>query len=305
MTLHMPGSTAIGVRQIENNEGTMEKLPVGGMQVGEDFLKVMGIELKSGWAFSERLPTDVQNSVLVNETMVKRMGWKEPLGKRTQVGRIIGVIKDFHFYSLRRKSDPLIMSKIQDDFSNLRPATRAGIVRTLVVNISGEEIPKTINYIQDVFQEFDPMHPFEYEFLADFLDKLYLPEWRLMKLIGAFSGICILISCLGLFGLAAFTTEQRTKEIGVRKVLGATTFQIIVMLSRSILFIVLVASVVASLGAYIAIDEWLTGFAYHTGINPLVFVLSAVFAMVLAFGTVALQSFKTAQANPIEALRYE
>ena len=126
-----------------------------------------------------------------------------------------------------------------------------------------------------------------------------------MKLSGIFSGVCILISCLGLLGLAAFTTEQRTKEIGVRKVLGASTLQIIVMLSRSILLIVLAASVVASLIAYFAIDEWLAGFAYHAGINPLVFVLSAAIAVAVAFGTVALQAFKTAQANPVESLRYE
>ena len=134
---------------------------------------------------------------------------------------------------------------------------------------------------------------------------LLVERKHFMKLTGIFSGICILISCLGLFGLAAFTTEQRTKEIGIRKILGATTSQIIVMLSRSILLIVLVASVVASLIAYFIIDEWLTDFAYHAGINPLVFVLSAAIAMAVAFGTVALQAFKTAQENPVKALRYE
>ena len=149
------------------------------------------------------------------------------------------------------------------------------------------------------------MHPFIYEFLDDIFDRHYLSERHLMKLTGIFSGICILISCLGLFGLAAFTTEQRTKEIGVRKVLGASTIQIIVMLSRGILLIVFVASVVASLIAWFAIDEWLTGFAYHAGINPLVFVLSAAIAMTVAFGTVALQSIKTANENPVKALRYE
>jgi putative ABC transport system permease protein len=198
-----------------------------------------------------------------------------------------------------------VIHTTQDDFSNMQPAARMRQFQRLVVNISGEEMSRTLKYIQEVFEEFDPKHPFEYEFLVDWLDRLYVSERRLMKLTGIFSGICILISCLGLFGLAAFTTEKRTKEIGIRKVLGATTFQIIVMLSRSILLIVLVASLVASLVAYIAIDEWLSDFAYHAGINPLVFVLSAVLAMAVAFGTVALQSFKTAQANPVEALRYE
>ena len=126
-----------------------------------------------------------------------------------------------------------------------------------------------------------------------------------MKLTGIFAGICIFISCLGLFALAAFTTEQRTKEIGIRKVLGASTWQIIIMLSRGILLLVLGGAVIASFLSYYAIDEWLTGFAYHTNIDPWVFLLSAAVAAVVAFTTVALQSFKTARANPVNALRYE
>jgi putative ABC transport system permease protein len=239
------------------------------------------------------------------------MGWVDPLGKRIGEsggyydGRVVGVVEDFNFRSLHQRVEPLVMYLIQDDFSALPPSTRAVILRQMALNVSGREMAETLNYIEDVFAEFDPTYPFEYEFLDDKLDELYFSERRLMTLTGIFSGICIFISCLGLFGLAAFTTEQRTKEIGIRKVLGATTSQIIVILSRSILFIVLVASFIASVAAYLAIDEWLAGFAYHAGINPLVFVFSAAFAMAVAFLTVALQSFKTARANPVEALRYE
>ncbi len=305
-TIHMPGGrVSTNSFAVENNDGVMESQSVKRMQVGEDFIKVMGIELSKGRDFSGKLLTDEEGSVLVNETMVKRMGWVEPLGKRTAWGRVIGVVKDFHFLSLHRQFEPLVMHTTKDDFSNMQPEARMRQFRRLVVNISGEEMARTLKYIQDVFEDFDTRHPFEYEFLNDLLDGLYVSERRLMKLTGIFSGICILISCLGLFGLAAFTTEKRTKEIGIRKVLGASTFQIIVMLSRGILLIVLAASVVASLIAWYAIEEWLTGFAYHVGINPLVFVLSAAIAMVVAFGTVALQSFKTAQENPVKALRYE
>jgi putative ABC transport system permease protein len=238
------------------------------------------------------------------------MGWKEPLGKRMLCGvpySVVGVVKDFHFRSLHKQLEPLVLMTWPGNqkFSQLSTTDKEKYSRLLVVNITGEDIPGTLDYIRDVFKEFDPEDPFEYRFLDDELDELYRSEKRFMKLTGIFSGICILISCLGLFGLAAFATEQRTKEIGVRKVLGASTFQIIVMLSRGILIIVLAASVIASLIAYFIIDEWLTNFAYHIGINPLVFVLSSAFAMIVAFGTVALQSFKTAQENPVKALRYE
>jgi putative ABC transport system permease protein len=125
----------------------------------------------------------------------------------------------------------------------------------------------------------------------------------LTKLIGIFSVICIFIACLGLFGLASFTTEQRTREIGTRKVLGATAWQIITLLARRILLLVLIASVLAAVMSYFAIDEWLKGFSYRAGINPLIFVLAALVAAIVAFITVALQSYKTATADPVDALR--
>ena len=126
-----------------------------------------------------------------------------------------------------------------------------------------------------------------------------------MDLTGIFSGICIFIACLGLFGLAAFTTEQRTKEIGIRKVLGATSAQIILLLSQNILLLVLLGAVIASLISWRTMDKWLEGFAYHTAINPLVFLLSALVAAAVAYATLALQSYKIARANPVQALRYE
>jgi putative ABC transport system permease protein len=126
-----------------------------------------------------------------------------------------------------------------------------------------------------------------------------------MKMIGAFSGICIFIACMGLYGLAAFTTEQRSKEIGIRKAMGASASQIIMMLSRNILLLVLAGAVVASIIAYYAIEEWLAGFAYRVGIDPLIFAVSAIVVLSVAFVTVALQSYSTAQANPAQMMRYE
>jgi putative ABC transport system permease protein len=270
------------------------------LKIDDNYLKQMGMQVVSGRDFSKKLITDIGHGVIVNEAMVKAKGWDEPLGQRVMNFQVVGVVKDFHFASLHNPVEPLGMIRLND--SNLEPIND---VRQLILHISGENISKTLSFLQEKFAEFDPVHPFRYEFMDDSLDKLYLSDQRLIKLIGIFAGVCIFISCMGLFGLAAFTTEQRTKEIGVRKVLGATTWQIITMLSRNILLLVLGGSIIASAVAYYAMDEWLTSFAYHTGINPFVFLFSAVVAGAVAFITVALQSFKTALANPVEALRYE
>ena len=241
------------------------------------------------------------------------MGWKEPLGKRIRSsgvsgvlqGRVIGVVKDFHFASLHSPLEPIAMIRLDIDTPQTGAESRAFGMPFLILNISGKDISKTLGFLEEKFAEFDPKHPFQFEFLDDSLNSLYLSEQRLMKITGIFAGICIFISCLGLFGLAAFNTEQRTKEIGIRKVLGSSTWQIIFLLFRNIFFIVLVGAAIASLVAYFAMDEWLTTFAYRAGINPLVFLVSAGVAAIVAFLTVALQSYKTAQANPINTLRYE
>jgi putative ABC transport system permease protein len=144
----------------------------------------------------------------------------------------------------------------------------------------------------------------EYTFPDDALDKLYKSENQLLKLIAIFAAICIFIACLGLFGLASFTTEMRTREIGTRKVLGATTWQIIGLLAKPIMVLVLIAAVLAAVISYFAIDEWLSTFAYKAGINPLIFLVSAIVAAVVAFFTVAAQSYRTASADPVNALRH-
>jgi putative ABC transport system permease protein len=157
--------------------------------------------------------------------------------------------------------------------------------------------------VERIVAEADPAHPFEYRFLDEALAQQYGAELSLTGLMGIFAGVSILIACMGLFGLAAFTTEQRSREIGTRKVLGATSWQIITLLAGRILVLVLIASVLAAVAAYFAVDEWLSGFAYRAGINPLIFLLAAAVAGVVAFATVALQSWNTASADPVEGLR--
>jgi putative ABC transport system permease protein len=251
--------------------------------------------------------TDVGTSVLVNESFVKLMGWKQPLGKRIESdGRVIGVVKDFHFASLHSPVGPMLLRRFgKNELADLSPLLRNQVRRSLIVNISGDEVGATIETIKSVLTTFDPRHPFEYTFFDDLLNQQYAGESRVMRLTGGFAMLCIAISCLGLFGLAAFTTEERTKEIGIRKVLGATTAAIIFMLTKRVQVLVLIASVVASAIAYYAMQNWLASFAYRTNIQIGIFVIATVSISVLAFLSVAVQAGRTALRNPIDALRYE
>jgi putative ABC transport system permease protein len=286
--------------KVESKDGAMSDLGFGLMFVGDDFIPVMGIELVKGRDFSRRLLTDSGAKYIVNETFVRRMGWEDPIGKRMSLGpgafpgTVIGVVKDFNYKSLRTNIEPLAMVRNGE-----------GATRLMVVSIAPEGIHQTLQNIQKLFAELDPVHPFEYTFLDEDLDRLYVSEERLMRLTGIFAAICILVACLGLFGLAASATEQRTKEIGIRKVLGASTLTIILLLARRVLVLIAAGAAVASIVAWLAMQDWLSGFAYRTALNPAYLLLAALGAGAVALLTIALQSWRTARGDPIEALRYE
>jgi putative ABC transport system permease protein len=175
----------------------------------------------------------------------------------------------------------------------------------LILDISPSQTRHVLGYAERVMAGADPQHPFEYRFLDASLEKLYETEMSLTRLIGIFALASIFIACLGLYGLTAFTTEQRSREIGIRKVLGASAWRIIGLLARRILMLVLIASVLAAVVAYFTIDEWLQGFAYRAGINPLIFLLAAAAASVVAVATIVAQAWRTANADPVQALRYK
>ena len=299
--------TPVNLIQIDDNRGVGVSSSMAHMPIGEDFVKVMGLKLLRGRDFSRQLLTDSGTNFLVNEAMVRKMGWTEPLGKRIKFGprsgKVIGVVEDFNFKSLHSKIEPFAMWPLSDDFSAIPAGARPFQQRLLVLNISGADVTGTIGYVARVMAQIDPAHPFEFEFLDRQLDNLYKTEQRLMRLTGVFAGVCIFIACLGLFGLAAFATEQRSREIATRKVLGASAWQIIMLLSRPILVLVLLAAVLASVIAYFGIDQWLANFAYRAAINPLLFVIAALIAAIIAFTTVALQTYKVASSDPVDALR--
>lgn len=294
---------------IENNAGVIEPTGVDIIAVGKNFVDALNVKVVAGRGFSEEIAGDQRGAVMVNKTLVDRLGWDEPLGKRFGQGefpaRVIGVVDDFHYASLHNEVGPLVIQPINEQFDNVPPNQRALLTASFIVVMSGADIRNTVGRVEKVIAKFDPNFDFEPKFMDDRLNDLYKSENNLMKLTAIFAGICIFISIMGLFGLAAFTTEQRTKEIGIRMVLGASDSQIVTLLSRYLLPLVLVAAIPASMLSYYAIDKWLQRFAYHTDIGWLTFVVSTLSVTIVALATVSLQSFKTTQADPIKALRHE
>jgi putative ABC transport system permease protein len=283
--------------------------------VDYDFIDTYEIELIAGRNFSPEFPTDRRNTrgtggdshnaggVILNEEAVQRFGWEDPIGKKViqTYGKarypytVVGVIKDFHFSSLREAIQPMNL------FLSL------GSNRYISVNMQTQNIPETLSFIEETWNKIYPNLPMDYYFLDSVFERLYRSEERLQRLFGYFSALAIFIACLGLFGLASFAAEQRTKEIGIRKVLGSTVSGIIRLLSREFTILVLVANVIAWPIAYLVSRAWLKSFAYRISINSQYgyFVAAAVLAFLIAWMTVSFQAIKAAHANPVDSLRYE
>jgi putative ABC transport system permease protein len=256
----------------------------------------MQMKIVEGRDFSLDHPMDSTSSVIINETAAKKFGWKNPLGKQFEgnpVKTVIGVVKDFNFFSLHSKIGPLIMSIQPDEFNYL------------VMRIKPDDISATVNYVEKTWKEIVPGRPFDYSFLDQHFDDIYKSDQRTGDMFGFFSFLAIFIACLGLFGLAAYTAEQRTKEIGVRKVLGSSVSGIVLLLSKDFLKLVLIAGIIAVPVSYYAMNSWLQDFAYHAGIEPWTFIAAAILAFLIAFITISFQAIKAATSNPIKSLRYE
>ena len=323
-TSTMGGNFPINVIGLETNEGAIEQTTVWHMGVGPDFLATMGLKLIAGHGPADDVasaagagpgtgPGSRINEIVVNEALVRGLHWQEAIGKRFELGQgpgaqkgtVVGVVKDFNFRSVHEDVAPFAIYRQVENFAQVPPVLRLHQERTMVVNIAGKNVPATMDFVRDTLRKFDPAHPFEFQFLDDSLEKLYVADARLTRLIAIFAGLCIFIACLGLFGLASFMAAQRTREIGVRKVFGARTGQIITLLAHRIVYLVLGAAVVASVLAYFVMKAWLQNFAFRAGINPLIFVAAALAGLAIAYLTVALQSMKAARAHPVNSLRYE
>ncbi len=268
---------------------------VSAMSMDENFISTLGLKLVEGRNFSRAFGTDADQAVIINRAAASAIGWDEPVGKTFNDGElmVVGVIEDFHFASLRHVVEPLMIRFRPGSNGNLSLKLRAG------------SIPDAVAHLESVWKEFFPEHPLEFVFLDDEFDQLYHREQSFGSLTRSFTFLAIFISCLGLFGLASHTVEQRTKEIGIRKVLGAGASGLVVLLSKTYLNLVLVANLIAWPAAYLLMKSWLQDFAYRIELGVGVFFLSMLAAAVIAVFTVSFHSIRAAGADPVEALRYE
>ena len=279
-----------------------ELLSTTHISVDYDFLNVYGIELVAGRGFSRTFGTDTLGApiALINEATAHVLGWapEEALGKQFGYtdgrGRrtIIGVIKDFHFNSIHSALGPLVLTLDRNPTGYISAKVRP------------EDLPGTIALFERTVKQFSP-YPFAYQFLDDSFDQLYKREARLGEMFGFFTILALLIASLGLFGMAAFTAEQRTKEIGIRKVLGASVAGVVALLSKDFIRMVLVAVVIASPVAWYAMDRWLQDFVYHIHMQWWMFALAGALALLISLLTISFQSIKAALTNPVESLRNE
>jgi len=303
-------STALG-RQIEIAAFLPEGFPENETQLmfqmdaDENFIPMLGIELVEGRNFDPKVTTDVRNAAIINLAAANKFSWENPIGKtieRTLYGSqgpsrenvtVIGVVKDFHLASLHSAIEPLFIGNIASEFN------------VLFVKAAGNDLHATVSRIEEKWKDFAPNKPFDYYFLDESYERQYEGEERVGQISLSFCLLAIFIGSLGLFALSAFAAEQRTKEIGVRKVLGASVSGVVGLLSREAVVLVVLANVVAWPLAWYLMSQWLQNFAYQVGVQIWVFIAAGLAAAIIAFVTVSFQAVKTALTNPADSLRYE
>lgn len=288
-------------------EGTTEPQQYMRMFVYDDALATFGIELLAGRDYSEER-ADEGLGIIINEAMVRHLGWgspKEAIGRSmgdfgdTQA-RVIGVTENFHFASLHRPVGPFVLPRLPDNLGALN-----FFGRYLAIRIAPDDPQGALASIEETWNSFIPGTPFEYLFVDQEMDRLYRAEENLSRVAGAFSILALMIACLGLFGLAAYSAEQRVKEIGIRKVLGATVTNIVSLLSKDYLRLVAIGFVIAVPVSWYVMNRWLADFAYRIEINPLVFLMAGGLVLLVAILTVSWQAVKAAFMNPVNSLRNE
>ena len=266
------------------------------ISVDHDFIKTMGIELKEGRDFSRDFASDVNEAYILNESAVKELNWISPLGKAFEInkrGKIIGVVKDFHYLSLHSEIEPVVLNIYPEGFNQF------------AVRIRSENIPEALSFLEETWNSIALDLPFEYRFLDLEFDALYKSEMRLEKIFRWVSILAVMIACLGLLGLASYSVERRTKEIGIRKVLGASSPRLIWLLSKEFTLWVVLANVFAWPAAYFIMQQWLKNFAYRAPLGLWLYFLSGFLTLVIAALTVFIKSYRTALSDPVNALRYE
>lgn len=269
------------------------------VEIDPDFISTYGMEMVAGRNFSKANATDDSLGFIVNEAAIKEYGLSSPESGINKdfsyggvMGKLVGVVKDFHFESLHQNIIPMVFHG-------------GGRYNYISVKIAGKNLQDGLEHIEKVWKEFLPNRPFEYRFLDERYRALYEAEQKQSQLFTIFSGLAIFIACLGLFGLATFNTLQRVKEIGIRKVLGASVPTILGLLSKEIVVLIVVANLIAWPFAWFLMNKWLDTFAYHIDMNILIYIGSAIIAVIIALITVSTQTIRAAMTNPSQTLRYE
>ena len=282
-----------------------EKLEVEFPWVDYEYFETMNMEIIEGRDFSQSFPSDIEDATIVNEEALKRMNLESPLGKRvtfpdSRPKHIIGVVKNAYFRSRQHEIVPEVYRLIPD-YRN----EELNLYGVTLIKLQAGNIEQGIAAVEDMWNEVNPNYPFEYHFFDAEVDEFYKGEMKMRTISDSFSLLAILISCLGLFGLASFMAERRTKEIGMRKVLGASGRHIVHLLSGEFVKWILIANAIAWPVAYLALNAWLSNYAYRVKIEWWIFLLSGALALAIAFLTISYQAFKSARTDPVDALRYE
>jgi len=272
--------------------------------VDYNYFKFLDIEIAEGRDFSKEYGTDAGRVVIINEEAVKLLGVDSAVGKNIIIGpntvNIIGVIKNTYFKSLHTRIKPQLFY-ILNDYSS----SEMNLFGVVLIKINGNRIPESVSYIEKTWNTLNPDYPFEYHFLDQTYDNLYNNEKRISTIFNYFTLLAIFISCLGLFGLASYTAEQRTKEIGIRKVLGASVSNIIKLMSKEYIVLIIISVIIACPISYFLMNNWLKNFAYRIPVTLWTFLLAGISALIIAILTVSFQAVKAARANPAEVLRRE
>jgi putative ABC transport system permease protein len=295
-----PGESTTNLfSMIEMKDGKLSATNINTNFVDHDFLPAYGIDIVSGRNFSRSVAADDTAAFILNETAVRDFGMtpEEAIGKKVdqngKKGTIIGVMKDYHYRSLHYKIEPLMVN------INKYP------MRKFSIHISDSDIPAVMEKLEAKWKAITPSLPFTFSFLDDDYDRLYSADAKLGKVAAIFSGLAIFVGCLGLLGLTSFSVERRVKEIGIRKVLGASSSHVVYIISSEFVKLILVAFVIAVPLTYFMIMEWLSKFTHQISVGPITFIIAGISVLVLAWTAVSYLSFKAAGTNPTAALRDE
>jgi len=272
------------------------ELPIYTGQVDYDYFELFELKFIEGEGFRRGMESD-KKGVVLNETAVKAIGWDEPIGKqyitnRGDTGRVIGVLKDFNQHSLHLAIEPLQLFFRESH-------------RRISVKIAGDQLNATVAAIEAKFNALNPEYPFDYNYFDDIFDRAYLSEMKTAQLAKWFTGLTILVACLGLYGLASHKVQQRIKEVGIRKVLGASVFRILALLSKDFVKLLFISFLIAAPAAYYIMNGWLDGFAFHISIGFFTIIVTLGMMILVAGLTVGYRTYRAAVRNPIEALREE